>query len=316
MTADPTQSMGGYFASGTFEELLIALECAACWMHSLGIDVRAGRVGRYVDELQQLVAALKRKEVAAITSRMQAINTALYEANEIVQIHRGLGSGDYDDVLRERLRRASSGPTSYADENLSSGNLPRNVAFELVMAERLSSGGLQPLFSYDDVAVDTGSRMLLVECKRMQSATQRALRRNLRDAERQLLRCYRSNADTRLRGVVAIDLTKSTNPDFVSPYLTQSQIADQLSRYLSTFIDSNADLWHQCGKKTIAVLARVSLLIACTDPRMMTYCQQYILHPITNRCRLKPNTFDRNAMLTLDEAFQRAMARDSLPLTA
>jgi hypothetical protein len=96
--------------------------------------------------------------------------------------------------------------------------------------------------------------------------------------------------------------------------MTRAEIGEMLLGYLREFVDGHARFWRNAEKRTIGVLVRVSVLVACTDPKMMTYCQHYVLHPITNQQRLLPNAFDREAIEILNLALQRAMAEDQMPL--
>jgi hypothetical protein len=308
--------MSGYFVSGTFETSLVKFEEAAAWMTSLGIDVPRCRVGKYIRDLKLLVKAVREGNFSEIASHQMAIDTALYEAEEFVQIHRGLSSGVVDGALRSKLKIAAGGPASYVDEKLgASSNRARDTAFELLTAERLASGGLLPLFEPSDIAVDAEPRRLLFECKRIQSANDSAIERNFRDAERQLQEGYRRTFGFDSRGVIALDVTKLINPKFVNPALTQEEISTLLSKTLEDFVMSRHRLWSSANKKTIGVYARISLMVRCTEPKMITYGQQHTLYKILHESRLKSNPFDRQSLLRLNDAFQKAMAKDSAPRT-
>ena len=64
----------------------------------------------------------------------------LFEAEELADIHQWLCGPEHDGYSRERMRTVASGPSSYTDENTSSGSRARNTAFELAVAARIVGG--------------------------------------------------------------------------------------------------------------------------------------------------------------------------------
>jgi hypothetical protein len=123
---------------------------------------------------------------------------------------------------------------------------------------------------------------VLVECKRPQS--EEGVERNVIRASKQLGSKYRSSDRLGYRGVIALDLSKMSNPEFgIIPDIRADQIGARLDGHLKTFIDSHSHVWRKIKeRRTIAVMARMSLMAVCSGDRgpQLTYCQQYVMAPL------------------------------------
>jgi hypothetical protein len=164
------------------------------------------------------LAALEESRALNDVERLKALFptalTPLFEANDLVTIHRGLQHAGLESYIKTGMQKIVSGPRSYIDEDPTKGsNEARNVTFELMVAERLHTGGLvlDPTLRAD-VAVKVGNRRALIECKRPQS--ERQLAQRVIEARDQLKRSYQSALRPGCYGLIAIDLTKLSNPDF------------------------------------------------------------------------------------------------------
>ncbi|HEY7641720.1 MAG TPA: hypothetical protein VH814_18460 [Steroidobacteraceae bacterium] len=224
--------------------------------------------------------AVSAQNFSPLEGRNPEMATTLYEAHEIVSIHRALGGGEFDAAIADRIRRISDGPISYtAEKATSSSNAARNFAFELLVAERLVSGGSKPLFPhYADVGALASNMQLAIQCKRVWSSDEQAIGRNFRNAEKDLKPAKKVGA----RGIVALDISRALNPDFTIPRLAdQAAIRDALVGVLEDFIDDNAQMLRDAKAKTIGLLTRVSMMVEQVEPRSSyMYCQQYALTPV------------------------------------
>jgi hypothetical protein len=79
--------------------------------------------------------------------------------------------------------------------------------------------------------------------------------------------------------VIAIDVTKLTNPDFSLLYgVTRAEGTEMLSTYLKGFYEERQRVWTRAAsRKIVALFLRVSILARFRDDTGLTYCQQYLL---------------------------------------
>ena len=270
--------MPGYFGVGAFAELERALHDAAKWLASRGANTSVGRVGSYMRTMRELVVAHEAGNATALT--IEHAN-ALYEAHDLISMHRAFEQGPYADLVAARILKACSGPVLYRDENLkNASNAARNFAFELLVAERLIVGGASPHFpAHADVGLSTSSAELGIQCKRIfASIDSGSVRRNFKDAEVGL----QGAKDAGARGIIAVDITRAANPQFLIPRAGgREEVRTRLLEASQNFINSNSRLWNQHKPGTIALLTRVTALIE-TDDAMFTHAQQYSLTPLNN----------------------------------
>ena len=208
--------------------------------------------------------------------------TALYEANDLIAIHKGL-VGKYDSEISEHIKKYAKGPANYREEAPSaSSNLARNIAFELLVASKIVAANIPLDFSVKtDVATKFDGRSILFECKRPQS--EESIEKNIKDAFKQLERKYKSPVRARHRGIIALDISKLLNPEFMLYVQPDAVSLDRgLTQIADQFILKNERLWQlRRNSKTIAVLIRFGIMgINQEKEDMLTYCQQYGLTPL------------------------------------
>jgi hypothetical protein len=208
--------------------------------------------------------------------------TALFEINELIEIHRRL-AGTYDVHLIRHVQTVSRGPINYVDENpATSSNAARNIAFELAVMAKLASVGIPLDFSIPiDVACDFGGRSLLFECKRPQSTEK--VETNVRKAFAQLEEKYRTSQRYRHRGIIALDVTKLINPEFMLySQADEVGLSEGLGHLVDDIVRTHERLW-QRGRdpKTIGVMIRACVMgVNQARDHMLTYCQQWGLTAI------------------------------------
>jgi hypothetical protein len=146
-----------------------------------------------------------------VAERLNAF-VPIFEANEVVTIHRVLASKGLDAYLSSKLREFVSGPESYVDEKPKAGsNKARNTGFELSVIANLAMAGLT--IQQEDGLADVVARLegatVIVECKRPQSEAH--MERAICDARDQLVTRYKSRRQIRphTTGIIALDLTKA-----------------------------------------------------------------------------------------------------------
>lgn len=180
-------------------------------------------------------------------------------------IHRALRDSRYNSYLKERLRKASTGPLFLTEEaakkeNPSANNAARNFEFELTVAGIFVVAGVQLDLSIDaDTALLIDNRTVVLQCKR--PLHEENCETNLRKAHRQLLANYAAPKDgADMRGAIAIDLTKAGGFDReVRSARYFEEIGEYHAAYFMKFAKRHADFFtHTCsGTQTVAVFHRI-----------------------------------------------------------
>jgi len=122
---------------------VVELNEALQWLDRLGITYSA--LVRSLPEVLVCarVAAACSTNLFLAACQLDAF-PALFEANELVAIHKGLGRNDLLAIsLCSKLQELVSGPESYINENPgTNSNKPRNIGFELSTIAQLATSGL------------------------------------------------------------------------------------------------------------------------------------------------------------------------------
>lgn len=271
------------FSSTSYDNVAGLLAEATHWLQRLGISHWATRLGDYERSLRLLTNATDRS--AILRDELPAINNAIYEAYELIEIYQAL-AGTYDEAIGKHLRLLASGPASYAAEKSgSSSNRPRNVAFELAVMSLLVRAGLPLDFtSLADAAAKFENKTLLFECKRPQSL--QAVERRVKDALDQLKTRINSVQKVRHRGLVALDITKAVNPNsevFVTQ--TEQSIKASMDEQIDRFVTRYLHCWTKPGcSQSIGLLIRLRQMsiVEYESQSKLFHCQQVAIRPFDN----------------------------------
>ena len=117
--------------------------------------------------------------------------------------------------------------------------------------------------------------------KRPQSAEK--LGRNIKNAYKQLEQKYKSPIRTRHRGIIAVDITKLINPEFLLFVQPNADAVDRgISSIIDSFVTSNEKLWQlRRNSRTMAIVLRIAIMaINQEKDGMLTYYQQYVVTPL------------------------------------
>lgn len=297
-----SNSSFGRFSPASFDDIDRGLDDTIEWLESLGIRVQSTRIEAYRKSYDSLLDIYQTKDEAAAASQLAELVFALLEIHDLIEIHKGLSDGTHDEYLRSRLAKLSSGPVRYVDENPSSGNLPRNTAFELLLSARLASAGL-PLLKHStvDIATEVDRKRVLIECKRPQSFS--AIERRMKNGFSQLKKQYRNPLAGNVRGIVAIDISKIANPTMnIWRYDKPSDIGKQLGNTVQDFANTFSHTISGSGqRKTIAVIVRLSIMAAPSNDRNnIVYCQQYGINTLRSS-----RESDQQTAITIGRAIER-----------
>jgi hypothetical protein len=274
--------MAGLYSSTPYESFAQDLDAAIEWICTFGISQERTRIGEYKRAISVLSEIYKTEDLEKTRKEFVRIATALYEANDLISIHKGL-AGKYDSEIGEHIKKYAKGPANFREEVVSaSSNLARNIAFELLVASKIVSANIPLDFSIKtDIATKFDGRNILFECKRPQS--EESIEKNIKDAFKQLERMYKNPIRARHRGIIALDISKLLNPEFMLYIQPDAASLDRgLVQIADQFILKNERLWQlRRNSKTIAVLIRFGIMgINQEKDGMLTYCQQYCLTPL------------------------------------
>jgi hypothetical protein len=266
----------GTFIPITFDSLGLDLERAIAWIQGHDIPIEPTRLHKYRKLIKEVIDVAERGDALRADSHFRAYANALYEAHDLVQIWQGLQSLRFDS-FRERLRHVVSGPEHYSDEKPSnSSNRARNAAFELLVISQFARSGFTVNEELPtDAAFQTRQASVLVECKRLQSEFK--LKDNVSDAKRQLRRKFADARRSRYYGMIAVDITKASNPEFRLLNAPSATTARSLvEQHISEFVDKHSPVLDIGGaSRVLAFLLRIAVYAHCEDSNTLMYCQQW-----------------------------------------
>lgn len=277
--------MPATFTRAAFTSIASELRAALDWVALFSAGLPSSRVDKYRHTFDELLQVCEQRDLETANRRFGEFINTLFEVHELVYMHQWLGDLDACPYLRARVPEIIKGPVQYSLESSSSSNRARNIAFELLLAARIRQAKLDlELELGADTACLCNNRRLLFECKRPRSRA--GLERNVTRAAHQLKTHYARAARSRYRGVVALDLTPSINPQFRMLVVNSSTALNQaLNHELEQCIDSHLHLWKKIqSRKTIGVLLRLALMaeVRTEGGSEIVYCQQYCVTPLTN----------------------------------
>jgi hypothetical protein len=198
----------------TWPRIADDLDQAVAFCDDIGLrdPAEKSRFALYRRRLRDLIGALERggREAAREIFDADRVTNgvALAESAELATLLPFLKS-QKREVIRPKLERALLGPVIPTDEDQNSSR-GRNTLFELNLASRLWTAGLDPILGeWPDLTCEVNDRQLLIECKRPVSMG--GARKAIGKARDQIIRnLKKSRAGS--RGVIAMSLAKIVNP--------------------------------------------------------------------------------------------------------
>lgn len=265
------------FTIGTFDAYAKELDRVTHWLSELGINVQPSRIGTYRKSFNNLLAVSKTKNESLAKEKFTEFKNTLYEIHELMNIYEGFRHKNTTKQFLACLKSVVSGPVDYGAEDESSSNKARNTAFELIVASRLICGGLNagPTAKID-IECHVGGHKLFFECKRPQMET--TILRRVKEANSQLKKLYKQERSSPIRGIIAVDLSKSLVPaDRFLVYESEVDIERVLNGVIDDFQNKiGAQIDSLRHRKTIGIVIRVSVMAAPKDPaERLVYCEQY-----------------------------------------
>ncbi len=268
-----------------YEDVYNSIDDATVWLSEHGLEIDQTRIGEYKRAFKKFLEKYNSYKFT-LDEQKQFFSTyvnLVYEIQELVHIYQGL-SKIHNSHLTERLRRFIKGPEIVTAENPSkSTNVGRNIAFELLIASRLSSSGFEIDFGTKaDLTFIYNNSRFFIECKRPQYSHQ--INSNIKGAFRQLRNRYSEyEGQKNVFGITALSVSKILNPDLdllVSPntHLMHSYIEKLLDR----FHDEHKKKYLNTGdQRTIGMIVYFSTPVSIEEEGIMAHSH---LIDFTNCC--------------------------------
>lgn len=257
--------------SSKFEEI-----CS--WLSDHGIKIDRSRINTYRADINKMADCYEEGKVDELlrSRSLRDLVNSSFEVAELIQIYEGLNDLKTKPFV-DKLIEINKGPIWLNEENASSSNRARNIAFELHIAARYSKAGYEiDLSDEADIIVKDHRYELFIECKR--PLTDHNIHSNVKDGLNQLKKRYCSSKSSKIiRGLIALSISRVINPDM---YLLPSNSTDDLDMNLQSinrlFIDQYKTKWSSPNdNRTIGALIYLGLPAIIKNQNMLTNCNQF-----------------------------------------
>jgi hypothetical protein len=251
------------FDTSPFETRANQLAETLRWLEGLGIRHEGSRFSSYKKILDDVSAGCRPADMRRKGHTNGRVYNAIFETEELCRAHRALAIQASVGVS-QRLKHMIQGPRSYADEVTSaSSNKARNFAFELALMANASINGLKLIeHESSDVTLSFGNYLVFIQCKRPQGQLKIPVR--AQEAVKQLERSYATTNKSRIRGIVALDLSAALNPRCIMPiFRSKHELHQTLSNAMKRLLVSIRGSHPRIrDNRTVAVLVRTRYVAA------------------------------------------------------
>jgi hypothetical protein len=265
------------FKEQSFETKRDDLQTAISWLSEIGVTYFNSRIAKYQRDLEVLLRARSANEIDKLLDdgKFPALVNSLYEATELIAIHKGLSRIITTEELVSRLRVFTHGPEFAADEKIrASSNTPRDLAFELFTASLFALAEFKVDFTTQaDLVAYDGTKTFFVECKRPRQDT--SVHSCAKGAASQLRRRYRSHAShVSVYGIIALSIDKIVNPDhFLLVTDDENALDKRMTSETQTFVTKYHRHWSTLDDpQTIGVIALLQIAAVPENRKIITTC--------------------------------------------
>lgn len=273
-------------SSDSYEILAKQYMDAYQWLDGMGLNVKSGRLSEYLKVIKLISETYKTSTDEELKNIFPDTVNSMYEINAIINIHEAFKDLSNNDSLGliSKLKKAVSGPVEVKKESNTS-NTARNYLFETLVMARLHNpnNGLSIDFkSSTDTSLKYNNVKYLIECKRPQSG--KKLEANVRDAANQLQKAFKNKIGSNHKGLIAIDISKIFNPDFMLLVkANDTELHQHISLTMDAFISKYSHKWQNIlknkNKKIVGVILRISLMGVSEERNLLVSCVQWAINP-------------------------------------
>jgi len=268
--------MTPYHESNSFSDVESQFETALAWLSEHKVNFDPTRLGHYRVLVSDLVKRHTASDFTHIEQHEDDFYGVLFEAHEIIEIHRGLRDLHVPG-LPQRLKMLAEGPKRRQDEAASRASIiGRNTAFELLVASRYGAGGLEPdLSRIGDVGLSISGKFVVTECKRPSS--RKKILENFQKAIKQCHDRIRNSASSSASGIAALDFSWVANPDSKTLYFPNALAIEQtLASIANSFVSEFApQLNLEKERKILGILVRFASLVVDSEKATLNHAQHW-----------------------------------------
>jgi hypothetical protein len=255
--------------------------------HRVPTDERC-RLPRYRDAILELIGlGVDGYQNVELRKRGQLLDLCFEASEALIALEGVVEQAQLNPVERRCVSRIVRGPDMARDEQVEAGeNEPRNLAFELILANKLRASGLAEVcLTEPDVSFLFRDRRIFVACKRPQGdqpsviAQHRTIRQLASRASSQIaaqLGAHKTNL-----GLLALDISKFANPKGRELFGQTFEDAQAVLRERNDFFNQhfNAD-WESIRKSKLhGVLVRFATVMISNEPARFMHAQEWTLTP-------------------------------------
>jgi len=255
------------------------------------------RLNKYKKDIDLITESFYKGEMKKLLEKGMEPDmiSAFFEAQQIIDIWKGLKDYPYNKSLSERLARIMKGPHKTTEEKQGSRSA-RDLGYELWLASRFALCDYKIEFeSKSDICVLTPER-LLVECKRPEGKTDDSLYRNLKKAFRQLEDSYKFHDE---RGIAAVSINKIVRPEEKLLYSKDiNSLNATFVKFLEVFADKTLHWWSKASsdKRTLGVIFSIELPCYIKDLEQLTVGRHILLATVDTQIEQDSSYFYKIAM--------------------
>ncbi len=267
----------------SFQEVAERLGQAVEWLAGFGIRVSSTRIAKYHAAMTALVREIESGDIMDRLGQLSDTDRAAlmrghfalyFEVGEILSIYDALHGLENLEVLN-KLKDFTGGPEFSSGED-SNSVFSRNIAFELQTAAHLLRNGFVPqsLLPADFKFVAEG-RNIVVECKR--PSVPDKIDPRVHEACKQIERRRKASPAMRLRGIVAVDLSKALGLDQQLRIVNHStEINQYMVETMDNIVEQRRPEWvRRNNDRSIGVLIRIATLLLNRETLSPVHCQQF-----------------------------------------
>lgn len=262
-----------------FDDILKELEHTDPWLRELGLDPKNDRIHWAIDVLNTANAGIHEMRLTGKPTKIGRDPDFYFGIEQAYEFHQVLKAFRTSEsvLIRERLKRALSGPTRPSDET-SVNSDARNVMFELGFAAMLKLRGADVRLAEPDLTLMLGDVPYLLACKR--PFRESSIRANVRAGADQAARYLEIHRGAFGAVVVSTSrIFRGGSKLFAAP---REDYADKLGDHLQSLLNKNRRHWenYETHPRLAALLLHIDTISIIADQHLIAYLSHSLASPL------------------------------------